>query len=117
MPPSWPSGVSSSGVWRTAQRTIMNNPTIGIFSRNMSQMNVQVVTRNDRIPGSVSVQAPDGAASAFELEGGAAELRHGVQFLDARHDLTAAEALEALGAELLHVEGCKHCRMRHRAAQ
>jgi hypothetical protein len=43
MPPSCP-GSTSSGVWRTAQRTIMNSPTIGIFSRNMSQMKVQVVT-------------------------------------------------------------------------
>jgi hypothetical protein len=43
--------MSRSGVCPTAQRTIKKRPTIGIFSRNISQMNVQVVTLVDRIPG------------------------------------------------------------------
>jgi hypothetical protein len=51
--------MSRSGVCLTAQRTIRKSPTIGIFSRNISQMNVQVVTLADRIPGRASVQAPD----------------------------------------------------------
>jgi len=57
MPPSCSDAIS--GVWLTAQRTIRNSPTIGIFNRTISQMNVQVVTRVDRIPGRASVQAPD----------------------------------------------------------
>jgi hypothetical protein len=42
MPPSIPGSVS--GVWRTAQRTIANRATIGIFNSTISQMNVQSVT-------------------------------------------------------------------------
>jgi hypothetical protein len=42
MPPSPPA--AGSGVWRTAQRTSRKSATIGIFSRNISQMKVQVVT-------------------------------------------------------------------------
>jgi len=57
MPPSNPGSVS--GVWRTAQRTIRNSATIGIFRMTISQMNVQVVTSFDRIPGDGSVQVPD----------------------------------------------------------
>jgi hypothetical protein len=38
MPPSAPGAVS--GVWRTAQRTIKNNPTIGILRKTISQTNV-----------------------------------------------------------------------------
>jgi hypothetical protein len=59
MPPSKPGSVS--GVWRTAQRTIKNKAQIGIFRMTISQMNVQVVTPIDRIPGRGSVQAPDQA--------------------------------------------------------
>ena len=121
-----------SGVWPTAQRTIMNSATIGIFSRTISQMNVQVVTRRDRIPGAGSVQAPDmhteaGAARRRRCGPGerlsraaqrrAAELRHRVQLVDARGDLLAGQALQALGAELLDVERREHGRVRHRAAQ
>jgi hypothetical protein len=114
MPPSCP-GSTSSGVCRTAQRTIKNSPTIGIFSKNMSQMKVQVVTPTDRIPGRVSVQAPD--RSAAQLQGCAAELRHGVQFLDASHDLLAGEPLDALGAELLDIEGGEHRGVGHGPTQ
>jgi hypothetical protein len=63
MPPSCPGAVS--GVWRTAQRTIKNSATIGIFRITISQMNVQVVTHSDRIPGVPSVQAPDAFASGL----------------------------------------------------
>ena len=42
MPPSSP--VAGSGAWRTAQRTIKNSATIGIFSRNISQMKVHAST-------------------------------------------------------------------------
>ena len=42
MPPS--SSVAGSGPWRTAQRTIRNNPTIGIFKITISQMKVQAFT-------------------------------------------------------------------------
>lgn len=48
MPPS-PSG-AASGVCRTAQRTSRKSATIGIFSRNISQMKVQVVTSLDHTP-------------------------------------------------------------------
>jgi hypothetical protein len=54
MPPSSP--VAVSGVWRTAQRTIKNSATIGIFKKNINQMKVHVSTCLDRIPGAASVQ-------------------------------------------------------------
>src|SRR5664280_3207911 len=54
MPPSSP--VADSGASRTAQRTSKNSATTGIFSRNISQMNVHVSTCLDRIPGRGSVQ-------------------------------------------------------------
>jgi hypothetical protein len=34
----------SSGVWRTAQRTIRKRATIGIFKKTISQMKVQAST-------------------------------------------------------------------------
>lgn len=46
MPPSPPGAVS--GVWRTAQRTIKNSATMGIFKKNINQMKVHVSTRLDR---------------------------------------------------------------------
>jgi hypothetical protein len=58
MPPSLPG--SLSGVWRTAQRTIMKRATIGTLRITINQMNVHVVTPVDRIPVDGSVQAPDG---------------------------------------------------------
>jgi hypothetical protein len=57
MPPSFPGSVS--GVWRTAQRTIANSAPIGTLRMTINQMNVQVVTSFDRIPGGGSVQAPE----------------------------------------------------------
>jgi uncharacterized membrane protein len=46
MPPSPPGAVS--GVWRTAQRTIKNSATMGIFKKNINQMKVHASTRFDR---------------------------------------------------------------------
>jgi hypothetical protein len=43
MPPSSPP--VSSGVWRTAQRTIKKSATIGIFKNTINQMKVQASTR------------------------------------------------------------------------
>jgi hypothetical protein len=42
MPPSSPG--AGSVVWRTAQRTIKNSATTGIFSSTISQMNVHAST-------------------------------------------------------------------------
>src|SRR5205085_10489441 len=49
--------------------------------------------------------------------GVAAELRDRPQLLHTRDYLLAGQALDALGAELLDVEGGEHRRMGHRAAQ
>jgi len=38
--------VAVSGVWRTAQRTIKNSATIGIFKKAISQMKVHMSTRS-----------------------------------------------------------------------
>ena len=98
MPPSSP--VAGSGVWRTAQRTIRNSATIGIFSRNISQMKVQASTRVDRIPALAAhnprrcaAAAAASAASAAQLQRRAAELRDRVQLVHARVDLLARQAL------------------------
>ena len=126
IPPSSPA--AGSGVWRTAQRTIMNRPTIGIFRKTISQRKVHVVHCIDRIPAVRSVQPPvairpDGPSSCLRwrvsraAQRGAAELGHRLQFLDARDDLAAGQPLDALGAELLDVEGGEHGGMGHRAAQ
>src|SRR2546421_11868205 len=102
----------SSGDCATAQRTSRNSATTGILRKTISQMNVQISTPFDRIPGASSVQprirapgrlAAGRARSAAELERSAAELRHRVQLLDPRDDLAAAEALHSLGPELLDV--------------
>ena len=55
IPPSSP--LAGSVVWRTAQRTIKNSATTGIFSRNISQMNVHASTRADGIPARRPLQA------------------------------------------------------------
>ena len=99
MPPSCPGAVS--GVWRTAQRTIRNRATIGIFSRTISQMKVQASTldrsytrcRIRTSPRCGRCRRPDGA-SAEQLQRGAAELGHRVQFVDPRDDLAPLQPLD-----------------------
>jgi hypothetical protein len=54
MPPSCPGALS--GGCATAQRTSRNSATTGILRKTISQMNVQMSTRLDRIPDAASVQ-------------------------------------------------------------
>src|ERR1700753_2336626 len=136
MPPSPSPAVS--GVWRTAQRTIRNRPTIGIFRKTISHRKVQVSTALDDTPCNQSASrlpstgipapgqtpgydsreaAPPWRLSAAEGEGLAAELGHRVKGLDAGGDLVALEAFDPLGAELLDVEGGEDRPLGHRLAQ
>src|ERR1700736_5883758 len=106
VPPSCPG--APSGACRTAQRTSRNNATTGILRKTINQMNVQMSTRPDRIPEAASAQPcpcppcparTGNGPSGPELQGGAAKLRHRVQFLDPRDDLPSGQALHALGPE------------------
>ena len=52
------------GDWRTAQRTSKKSATIGIFSKTISQMKVQVVTFCDRATGRAHPYQPPRGGSA-----------------------------------------------------
>ena len=97
-------------------------PAMGIFNKTISQMKVQVVTPADRIPGAARAQAPrrhphELGLSVAELHRGAAELGDRTELLDAGGDLRRRQALDALGAELLDIEGRKRRGVGHRSSQ